>query len=113
MQVTQTYARPSTAEMAPDGLRLDVATELSRPRVALEAMVRDSLAYARLMLALYDVVSGDYRAKKKDHAAYQEWVQQRYLEELSVEMAAGMRKMPDLMRRRDALTARVTELRRA
>lgn len=113
MQVTQTYARPSTATMQPDGLRLDVSAELSRPKVALEAMIRDSLAYARVMLALYDVVSGDYRAKKKDHTAYQEWVQQRYLEELSGEMAAGMRKMPGLMARRDALRERVTELQRA
>ncbi len=86
MQITQSYARPSSGALTSEGMRLDVAAELSRPPVALNALVRDSLAYARVMLALYAVVSGDHRVKPKDHTAYQEWVQQRYLEELSVEV---------------------------
>lgn len=110
MQVTQTYSRPSTATLTDGGLRLDVAAELSRPGVSLDAMVKDSLAYARVMLALYAVVSGDFRTKQKDHTAYQAWVQERYLEELSTEMGERLRRMPALSDRRDALKARIAEI---
>ncbi len=112
MEVTQLYARPSSGTLSEGGMRLDVAAELSRPPVALNAFVRDSLAYARVMLALYAVVSGDHRAKPKDHTAYQEWVQQRYLEDLGVEMASRLRQMPGLSDQRDTLKARVTALRK-
>jgi len=112
MEVTQSYARPSSGTLSPEGMRLDVAAELSRPPVALNALVKDSLAYARVMLALYAVVSGDRRAKPKDHTAYQEWVQQRYLEELGAEMAARLRAMPGLSDRRDTLKERARALHR-
>ncbi len=111
MEVTQSYARPSGGTLSPDGMRLDVAAELSRPPVALRALVKDSLAYARVMLALYAVVSGDHRAKPKDHTAYQEWVQQRYLEELGAEVGLRLRQMPGLSDHRDGLKARVKALR--
>ncbi len=110
MEVTQSYARPSSGTLSTDGMQLDVAAETSRPPVALRALVRDSLAYARVMLALYAVVSGDHRAKPKDHAAYQEWVQQRYLEELGAEMTERLRHMPGLNETRTRLKARTTEL---
>ncbi len=112
MEVTQSYARPSSGTLTADGMQLHVAAELSRPPVALSAFVRDSLAYARVMLALYAVVSGDHRAKPKDHTAYQEWVQQRYLEDLGAEMASRLRQMPGLNDQRDTLKARVTALRK-
>jgi hypothetical protein len=113
MQVTQSYAQPSSATFAPDGMRLSVAAELSRPPVSLNALVKDSLAYARVMLALYSVVSGDHRAKQKDHTAYQEWVQQRYLEELTTEMASRVRVMPALIDQENSLRERIKEIRKA
>ncbi len=112
MEITQTYARPSGATLSAEGMHLDVATETSRPPVRLSALVRDSLAYARLMLALYAVVSGDHRARPKDHAAYQEWVQARYLEELSVEMAGRLRTLPGLTQQRGLLRGRIGDLRK-
>jgi hypothetical protein len=112
MQLTQAYAKPSSATMAADGMHMDVSAELSRPGVRLEALVKDSLAYARLMLALHQVVGSDLRAQPKDHAAYQEWVQQRYLEELDAEMGASLRRLPGLQARRDALKQHVGELER-
>jgi len=111
MEVIQSYARPSSGALSTDGMHLDVATELSRPPVALSALVKDSLAYARVMLALYAVVSGDHRAKPKDHTAYQEWVQQQYLEELGAEVGLRLRQMPGLNDRRDGLKARIKALR--
>ncbi len=111
MEITQSYARPSSGTLSANGMQLSVAAELSRPPVALRALVQDSLAYARVMLALYAVVSGDHRAKPKDHTAYQEWVQQRYLEELGDEMGRRLKAMPGLNDTRDTLKARVKALR--
>ena len=98
--------------MAPEGLRLDVAAERHRPPVSLRAQVRESRAYARLMLALYEVVRGDHRTKDQDHSAYQEWVQQRYLEELGPQMAAHRARQPALLAEREGLTTRIGELTR-
>ena len=103
MEMTQIYTRRSSASVDTEGLRLDVATEQSRPPVCLEAKIQDSLEYARLMLALYAVVSGDFRSQNKDHTAYQEWVQQRYLEELPAAMAEHAAKAPALLQRRKEL----------
>lgn len=117
MQITQSYARPSAATMRSDGLGFDLATEANRPGVSLEAVVRDSRAYARAMLALYEVVSGDHRFGAKDHTAYQEWVQARYLEELEAHMGERLRALPthreELARLKEAikpLQKRETEL---
>ena len=112
MELTQRYARPSSASLAADGLHMDVSAELSRAGVRLEALVKDSLAYARLMLALHEVVRGDFRSTPKDHSAYQEWVQQRYLEELDAERGARLRRVPALSERRGALKQQVAEMER-
>jgi BRCA1 C Terminus (BRCT) domain len=110
MELTQSYARRSTAILERGGLRLDLAAEQSRPAVFLEAMVRGSLAYARAMRALHAVVSGDLRPKQRDHSAYQAWVQERYLEELSPAKAARLGQLPVLLERREALQGRITGL---
>jgi hypothetical protein len=112
MQIIQSYAHRSAATMEGDRLRLEMAAEQSRPAVFLEAMVRDSLSYARVMLALHAVVSGDYRAKQRDHSAYQEWVQLRYLEELPGEYGVRQARMPSMLVERDALARRIGELER-
>ncbi|MCW3052254.1 MAG: hypothetical protein JWN14_1424 [Chthonomonadales bacterium] len=110
MQITQNYARPGNATAKPDGMHLDMPVEMARPGVHLEAMVKDSLAYARVMLALYEVVTGDLRAKPKDHTAYQNWVMQRYLEELDVEIRDRAAKAPALTARRSTLSVQISAL---
>ena len=113
MEITQTYAKPSQATLSDDGsLRLAVAAELSRPGVVLDAQVKDSLAYARVMLALYEVVSSDLRAKQKDYSAYQTWVQARYLEELDAEKGIQFKRLPGLTERRSLLKTRIAEIAR-
>lgn len=112
MEVTQAYSRPSSATFDNGGLRLDVAAELSRPGVRLDAQVKDSLQYARVMLALYNVVSSDLRAKPKDHTAYQEWVMARYMEEMDATMGERLRRMPQLKTRRESLKDSIQALRR-
>jgi hypothetical protein len=110
MEITQNYARPGNGVLEPDGMHLDMPAEMARPGVHLEAMVKDSLAYARVMLALYEVVTGDLRAKPKDYTAYQAWVAQRYLEEMDDEMKERAARTPALTARRKTLAARVGEL---
>lgn len=110
MQFTQSYSHPSAASFSPDGLKLDVATEQHRPPVFLQAMVRESLSYARLMLALYEVVQGDLRSKTKDHSTYQAWVQQRYLDELNPMLSAKRARLPELLARREELNGRISVL---
>ena len=111
MEITQSYAKPSTATLTDNGgLRLGIATELSRPGVSLDAQVKDSLAYARVMLALYEVVSSDLRTKQKDYTAYQKWVQERYLEELDSSMGTQLRRLPALTQRRTVLKNRIGEI---
>lgn len=107
MQVTQSYARPSSGALSPEGMRFDLPAEQSRPGVALEAMVRESLAYARVMLALHAVVAGDHRPAQRDHAAYQEWVQQRYMEELPEALQLRRDELPQLLRHREELAGRI------
>ena len=96
--------------MDSSGMKLDVAAEQSRSPVFLEAQIKDSLAYARAMLALYDVVKSDLRGQQKDHSAYQEWVQQRYLEELSGYQTDKLARVPGLMKQRDELKQQSQEL---
>ena len=94
MQLTQSYARPSAANYSAEGMKFSLSAEAHRPGVALQAIVRDSLAYARVMLALHEVVSSNLLFQAKDHTAYQEWVQRRYLEELEAERGEQMRAVP-------------------
>jgi hypothetical protein len=92
------------------GMNLSVSAELSRPGVRLDARIKDSLGYARVMLALYNVVSSDLRSRQKDHSDYQAWVQERYLEELSAWQGEKLRALPGLEQRRNFLTTRVKQL---
>ena len=110
MNLTQSYAKPSGATFDDSGLKMSVSAELSRPAVRLSAQIKDSRAYARVMLALYAVVVSDLRRKEKDHSAYQNWVQAKYLEELEIEQAAFLQRVPGLKARRDALKIRLKEL---
>ena len=82
MQVTQSYNRPSTAKADKQGMHFDFAAETSRAPVSIHAMILSSLSYARLMLALREVVKGDWRTPQRDYSKYQEWVKQEYLKEL-------------------------------
>jgi len=111
MDVTQNYARASRATLGDDGgFAFEIAAELSRPGVRLKAQILESLSYARVMLALYNVVSSDARSKQKDHSAYQKWVEQRYLDELTDVQAGKLRTLPGLLAQKTGLTARLKDI---
>jgi predicted DNA-binding WGR domain protein len=110
MQITQNYAERSTATVSPDSFGLSLATETSRPPVNLDATIRDGLAYARLMLTLYNVVTNDGRSAQRDHTAYQEWVRQQYMNELDAQLLARQLDLKTLVPRRDELKAQLKEM---
>lgn len=103
MLVTQKYAHHSEASFGSNFFRLNLAADQGRPPVRLDATVRDGLAYSRLMQGLYAVVTSDLRSSNQDHSAYQTWVQQRYLDELSSAHSAVLAKLPGWTARRAEL----------
>ncbi|MEL6923228.1 MAG: SWIM zinc finger family protein [Bacteroidota bacterium] len=111
MQVTQTYARPSTSHTDAKGTHFQLAAEQHRAPVSLHAMVNHSLAYAKLMLTLRKVVTGDWRSPQKDHSQYQAWVQQQYLKELPQYFGALNAERLELVGKQQALQTQITELR--
>ncbi len=112
MEITQSYRRSSQASITGDGLVFDVATECHRPPVHLSAELRHSTDYARCMLALFDVVTGDLRPPPRDHSDYQAWVRERYLEALPAVMQSRQMNLDETMRQRAVTADRVKQLRR-
>ncbi len=104
MEITQTYTQQSQATTNTEGTHFDLAAELSRQPVALHAMIKNSLSYAKLMLALRKVVVSDLVKKEQDHSRYQAWVQNEYHKELPDHMA-------NIAPQQKALLARKKELR--
>ncbi len=112
MQVTQSYARPSQSQVDQQGMKFDFAAELSRPPVSINALIKNSLSYARIMLALREVVKGDLSNPQKDHTAYQEWVVERYLEELPEHLQGVQAEKVKLLEKREKLKAQQRALRK-
>ncbi|HVF85215.1 MAG TPA: BRCT domain-containing protein [Abditibacteriaceae bacterium] len=119
MEMTLSYARPSAATTDERGTHFAMSGESSRPPVSLQAVVGDSLGYARAMLALHNVVTSDLRFAPKDHTAYQQWVQARYWEDAGPEIqklqeqfekdkadASRLKgELNELLKQRDEMTA--------
>ncbi len=110
MWITQTYARPSAVADAGDAMAFSLAAQQGRPAVRLSATIKNSPAYARAMLALFEVVGSDLRFAAKDHTAYQEWVRGEYLKELSPQLEARRQQLPAQTERREALKGQIQTL---
>ena len=110
MWITQTYARPSGVADVGDAMAFSLAAQQGRPAVRLHATIANSPAYARAMLALFEVVGSDLRFAAKDHSAYQEWVRGEYMRELAPELAARRDELPAQNARREELRAQLKSL---
>lgn len=113
MEITQSYSAPSSASPRGDGLGFQMQTEAARPGVRLEALVRHSRSYGRVMLALHRVVSQEARFVERDHSAYQELVRGEYLKELAPlagKLPALQTELADLRAQLEPLDARANEL---
>lgn len=113
MQVTQSYARPSSSQADSEGMKFNFSAEMSRKPVSINAVIKESLSYARLMLALREVVKGDWRPVQKDHTAYQEWVMERYLEELPEHLKGVEAEKVKKLEEREKLKIKKQELQKA
>jgi hypothetical protein len=91
-------------------MKFNFSAEMSRKPVSINAVIKNSLAYARLMLALREVVKGDWRPAQKDHTAYQEWVAERYLEELPQHLQGVEAEKVKKLEEREKLKAKRTAL---
>jgi hypothetical protein len=110
MQLSQSYARPSSAQATDNSMEFSLSAQESRPGVQLKARIKNSPDYARAMLALFAVVQGDERFKTRDHTEYQKWVRGEYLRELSPELVKRNAELPIKAARRDELRARIQQL---
>ncbi len=110
MEITQSYATPSTAQPRGDGLGFSLSTEAARPGVHLEALVKKSRSYGRVMLALHRVVAGDARFQEADHSAYQAWVRGQYLLELAQDQKQLQQKLPALQQELDEIKTQLQPL---
>lgn len=110
MQVTQAYAQPSTAKTNSKGTHFNLSAELSRSPVSLHAMVKNSLSYARLMLALRQVVVGNWKGEEKDHSAYQAWVKKQYLLELPTIYADIEKEQAELIAKKEVVRTKIADI---
>lgn len=113
MEITQSYSSLSSASPRGDGLGFSLQTEAARPGVRLEALVRHSRSYGRVMLALHRVVSQEARFVERDHSAYQQWVRGQYLQELAPlagKLPALQSELAGVRAQLEPLDARASEL---
>jgi len=110
MEITQSYASPSSATPRGEGLDFSLSTEAARPGVRLEALVLRSRSYGRVMGALHRVVSQEARFRERDHSDYQEWVRGEYLKELAPYLAALSGRLPKLQEEKTQLSEQLASL---
>lgn len=91
----------SHTSSSPSHSQVQMGVDVGRDPVFLSGTVRHSVAFARAMLALGEVVKLDERHQEKDHSDYQEWVATQYLKELSTELGISAEKIPALLEKRD------------
>ena len=110
MQITQNYTRPSSSTTDAKGTHFNLSAEQSRGKVSLNAMINNSLSYARLMLMMRRVVVGDWRTPQVDHSKYQEWLQGQYLRELPRYFPKVTAKKLDLLERQQQVREEIKKL---
>lgn len=101
---------PTHSSSSSSQTRIGMGVDLSRDPVFLDGDIRDSVAFAQLMLALGEAVKTDERRQAKDNSAYQEWVANEYVKELSAELGISEEKLPALLEKREKLNAKYQKL---
>ena len=98
---------PSHATSSGTALTIGMGVDTGRDPVFLQGTVRDSATFAAVMLALGEVVGLDERWVAKDNSAYQEWVAQEYIKELSDELRIAVEVLPSLLEKQSAAREKV------
>ena len=106
---TARYLNQGLSPVTPAG-HLALMTDLSRDPVFLKGRVTNGPAFAAAMLVLGKIVKASARQGAKDHSAYQEWVQGKYLEEIGDVRAQRLAQLPKLMERDAELRRLIKEI---
>jgi hypothetical protein len=106
---TAQYLNQGISSISQTG-HLSLLTDLSRDPVYLKGRVKNGPAFAAAMLILGKIVKTSARQGPKDHSAYQEWVQGKYLEELEDVQAEHLIERPKLVKREAELRNLIKEI---
>ena len=106
---TARYAQYDARSQSKPG-HLTLVTDLTREPVYLKGRVKNGPAFAAAMLVLGKIVKTSLRTTQKDHSAYQEWVQGKYLEEIEPIRAAQLKQPPGLQARQTELRNLIKEV---
>jgi len=112
MELSRQYAEPSRAAVSSTGTKFSLATDVDRPGVFLDAKVRNSTEFARAMLVMHKVVCSNLLAGPRDHSAYQEWVQGKYIDELSAAYQQYLERLDPLMKAKQDLASDIKSVQR-
>ena len=89
MNVNVSYIGRSQLRQSPGGQRiLDLAPNLSRDKVALDAVLKEPIRFREAISTLHDVVINDLTFKPRDKSAYEEWKKQQTSREQAIRIAA-------------------------
>lgn len=89
MKVDVSYVGSSQLRQSNGGQRiLDLAPNLSRDKVGLEAVLREPIRFREAISTLHDVVINDLTFKPRDKSAYEEWKKQQAVREQSIRQHA-------------------------
>ena len=103
------YLNPGISPVTKTG-HLSLLTDLSRDPVFLKGRIKNGPTFAAAMLILGKIVKTSARQGQKDHSAYQEWVQGKYLEEIEDVRAERLAQLPALKSRHAELRALIKEV---
>lgn len=89
MNVNVSYIGRSQLRQSSGGQRiLDLAPNLSRDKVALDAVLKEPIRFREAISTLHDVVINDQTFKPRDKSAYEEWKKKQASNENAIRIAA-------------------------
>ena len=89
MNVNVSYMGRSQLRQSSGGQRiLDLAPNLSRDKVALDAVLKEPIRFREAISTLHDVVINDLTFKPRDKSAYEEWKKQQASREQAMRIGA-------------------------
>ena len=89
MNVSLSYIGRSQLRHSSGGQRiLELAPNLSRDKVALDAVLKEPIRFREAISTLHDVVVNDLTFKPRDKSAYEEWKKQQAVRERAISQGA-------------------------
>ena len=93
----------SVAKSTSQNSDITFGTDVAQSPVFLSADIMPSHSFARLMLALGQVVKMQDNLIERDHSTYQKWVKGEYIKELPQYQLDAAKKLPSLLTKKENL----------